>query len=67
MNAEHWKAFDVLKEALVTALVLGYLDFIRETMLETNASLQGLRDVLSQQDETGKLHVITYTSQYLHH
>ena len=32
-------------------------------MLETNASLQGLGAVLSQQDETGKLHMIAYASQ----
>ena len=35
-------------------------------MLETNASLQGLGAVLSQQDETGKLHVVTYDNQSLH-
>ena len=35
-------------------------------MLETNASLQGLGAVLSQQDKTGKLHVIAYASQSLH-
>ena len=63
---EHQQAFDALKEALVTAPVLGYPDFNREFMLETNTSLQGLRAVLSQQDETGKLHVIAYASQSLH-
>ena len=31
-------------------------------MLETDASLQGLGAVLSQQDGTGKFHVIAYAS-----
>ena len=51
----------MLKEALETTAVLGYPDFNREFMLETDASLQGL-GALSQQDESGKLCVIVYTS-----
>ena len=62
---KHQQGFDALKEALVTAPVLGYPDINREFMLETNTSLQGLGAVLSQQDETGKLYVIAYASQSL--
>ena len=62
---EHQEAFDALKEALCTAPVLGYPNFTREFILETDASLKGLGTVLSQQQKDGSIHVIAYASQSL--
>ena len=62
---EHQEAFDALKGALCTAPVLGYPNFTREFMLETDASLKGLGSFLSQQDKDRSIHVIAYASQSL--
>ena len=63
---KHQDAFDVLKEALSTVPVLGFPDFSREFMLETDASFNGLGTTLSQQGKDGKIHVIAYASHSLH-
>ena len=62
---EHQEAFDALKEALCTAPVLGYPNFSREFILETDASLKDLGTILSQQQKDGSIHIIAYTSQSL--
>ena len=64
-KSEHSEGFDALKIALTTAPLLGYPNFNREFILEINASLRGLGAVLSQVDDTGKVHVIAYASQTL--
>ena len=63
---EHQEALDALKEALCTAPILGYPNFNREFILETNASLKGLGTILSQQQKDRSIHVIAYASQSLH-
>ena len=57
---KHQDVFDALKEALNTAPIWGYPDFFREFILETDASLNGLGAVLSQQDKDRETHVIAY-------
>ena len=59
---EYQEVFDTLKEALCTAPVLGYPDFSREFILETDASLKGLGTILSQQQKDGSICVIAYAS-----
>ena len=62
---KHQEVFDALKKALCTAPVLGYPDFTREFILETDASLKGLGTVLLQQQKVGSIRVIAYASQSL--
>ena len=61
----HQDAIDALKEALSTAPVLGYPDFSREFILETDASLKGLGAILSLQGKDWKICVIAYASHSL--
>ena len=63
---KHQDVFDALKEALSTAPVLGYPDLSREFILETDASLNGLDAILSQQGKDGQICVIAYASHSLH-
>ena len=63
---KHQGAFDALKEVLSTAPVLGYPDFSREFILETDATLNGLGAILSQQGKDREIFVIAYTSLSLH-
>ena len=63
---EHEQAFQSLKDALVTAPVLGYPDYTKPFMLETDASLKGLGVVLSQRSDDGEIRPIAYASQSLH-
>ena len=59
------EAFSLLKQALLHAPVLKFMDYSKPFMLETDASSNGLGAVLLQEGEDGKLHPIAYGSQSL--
>ena len=59
------EAFNLLKQALLQAPVLKFMDYSRPFVLETDASSDGLGAVLLQEGEDGKLHPIAYRSQSL--
>ena len=58
---EHQESFDSLKRAVTTAPVLGFADFKKPFILETDASHQGLGALLLQEQD-GKTRVIAYAS-----
>ncbi len=59
------KAFDTLKQALITAPVLAYPDFAKPFVVATDASEKAISAVRSQKDENGREYTIHYVSHAL--
>ena len=59
------KAFGTLKEALTTAPVLAYSYHEKPFVVATDASIEPIREVLSELDGEGKEHPIHYASRGL--
>ena len=59
------KVFDALREALSTVPVLRNPDFSKESILETDTSLNGLCAIPLQQGKDEKIHVVVYVSHSL--
>ena len=49
----------------MSAPVLAFTDYTNKFLLETNASKEGLGTVLSQKQEDGQYHLVTYGSRAL--
>jgi len=58
------EAFEKLKTCLVSAPILGFPDFSKPFIVETDASFQGLGGILSQDQDEGRV-VIAYASRAL--
>ena len=57
------KAFEALKQVCMMAPILGFADYTKPFLLETDASKEGLETVLSQKQTDGWYHLVTYGSR----
>ena len=55
-------AFQALKQACMSTTILAFANYTKEFLLETDASKEGLGVVLSQKQEDGQYHPVTYGS-----
>ena len=60
------EVFETLKKKCMTVPVLAFTDLEKPFVLETDVSGIGLRAVLLQEQEDGKLHPVAYASRALH-
>lgn len=64
---DHQKAFEVLRDAITKPPVLSMYDPEKQCTLYTDASKIGIGAMLTQKDNEGKDHVISYFSKRLNH
>ena len=65
LHPEAWEVVRILKSKIQTAPVLVFLDFDKPFLLETDASKEGLGAVLSQKQDDGHYHPVTFGSHSL--
>ena len=65
LSEEALEAFQVLKQACMNSSVLAFANYTKDFLLETYASEEGLRAVLSQKQDDGWFHLVAYGSQAL--
>ena len=59
------EAFRALKQACMNSPWLAFADYTKDFLLETDTSKEGLGAVLSQKQEDGQFHLVSYGSQVL--
>ena len=62
MSEEALEDFQALKQACMNSPVLGFANYTKDFLLETDASKEGLGAVLSQKQEDGQFHLVAYGS-----
>ena len=65
LSEDALKAFKALEQACMTAPILAFTDYTKQFLLETNASKDRLRAVLSQKQTDGQYHPVAYGSRAL--
>ena len=56
------EAFQALKQACMSIPILAFADYTKDFLLKTDASKEGLGEVLSQKQADGQYHLVTYGS-----
>ena len=65
LSEEALEAFKALKQACINSPVLAFTNYMKDFLLETDASKEGLGAGLSQKQEDGQFHPVAYGSQVL--
>ena len=62
LSVDALEAFQALKQACMSSPVLAFADYMKDFLLETDTSKEGLGVVLSQKQADGHYQPITYSS-----
>ena len=65
LSEDALRAFDALKQVCMSTPILAFANYTKEFLLETDASKEGLGDVLFQKQADGQYHPVTYGSRAL--
>ena len=65
LSEDALKVFDAPKQAYMSSPVLAFADYLKEFLLESDASKKGLGAVLSQKQSDGQYHLVTYGGRAL--
>ena len=62
LSEDALEAFQALKQACMSSPILAFADYMKDFLLETDASKEGLGVVLSQKQADGHYHPVTYAA-----